>query len=159
PDDFGYGCEFSELRKAEDAGIDGLYDFFPAIGVPFLQAQFPRAYVDPNRRDTVTEKFQREGDQEYFPSEGGLVRDKCTPRSTQKVYGRKLSLKEVFNRVAACYQPYHERLSALLDETFAREGKVVHVNCHSMPSTIRRGRAENKYDIILGTRDGETCAP
>ena len=159
PDDFGYGCDFSELRKAEDAGVDALYGFFPSLGVPFLQAQFPRAYVDPNRRDTVSEKFAAEGDQDYHPSEGDMLRDKCTPRSAQKVYDRKLRLSEVFNRVADFYQPYHERLSETLDETYAAQGKVVHLNCHSMPSTTHRGRRQNKYDVILGTRDGETSAP
>lgn len=159
PDDFGFGCEFSELRKAEDAGVDALYSFFPSLGVPFLQAQFPRAYVDPNRRDTVSEKFRQEGDQDYHPSEGDMLRDKCTPRSTQKVYGRKLRLSEVFNRVAEFYQPYHERLGETLDETYKTHGKVVHLNCHSMPSTTHRGRRQNKFDIILGTRDGETSAP
>ncbi|MEZ0224513.1 MAG: N-formylglutamate amidohydrolase [Alphaproteobacteria bacterium] len=159
PDDFGYGCDFSELRKAEDAGVDALCDFFPQLGVPFLQAQFPRAYIDPNRRDAVTEKFQQEGDGAFYPSRDALLRAKCTPRSDQKVYKRKLSLSEVFNRVAGYYQPYHDKLAALLDETHAREGKVVHLDCHSMPSVTRRGKAPNKYDVILGTRDGETCAP
>lgn len=159
PDDFGFACDFSELRKAEDAGVDALYDFFPGLGVPFLQAQFPRAYIDPNRRDAVTEKFLKEGDGSFRPSRDALLRKKCTPRSDQDVYDRKLSLSEVFNRVAGYYQPYHDRLAELLDETHAREGRVVHLNLHSMPSVTRRGRAPNKYDVILGTRDGETAAP
>ncbi|TAL27945.1 MAG: N-formylglutamate amidohydrolase [Alphaproteobacteria bacterium] len=159
PDDFGFACDFSELRKAEDAGVDALCDFFPGLGVPFLQAQFPRAYIDPNRRDAVTEKFLRDGDGVFHPSRDALLREKCTPRSDQKIYDRKLKLSEVFNRVAGYYRPYHDRLAEVLDETRARHGKVVHLNCHSMPSTMLRGRAPNKYDIILGTRDGETCAP
>lgn len=159
PDDFGFACDFAELRKAEDAGVDALYDFFPALGVPFLQAQFPRAYIDPNRRDAVTGKFLKEGDGVFHPSRDALLRAKCTPRSDQKVYDRKLSLSEVFNRVAGYYQPYHDRLTEVLDETHARHGKVIHLNCHSMPSVTQRGKASNKYDVILGTRDGDTCAP
>jgi N-formylglutamate amidohydrolase len=159
PPDFGYSCDFAELRKAEDTGVDALYDFFPALGVPFLQAQFPRAYVDPNRRDTVTEKFTQEGDGDYHPSRDGLLRDKCTPRSAQKVYARKLTLSEVFNRVAGYYRPYHDRLKEMLDAAHERHGKVVHLNCHSMPSRLWQGKAQNPHDIVLGTRDGATCAP
>ena len=159
PADFDYGCDFDELRKAEDAGIDALYSFFPSLGVPFLQAQFPRAYIDPNRRDTVSEKFLKEGEGEFHPSEGGMLRDKCTPRSSQKVYDRTLSLSEVFNRVSGYYQPYHDKLQDTLDDAQARHGKVVHLNCHSMPSTTHRGKVQQGFDIILGTRDGETCAP
>lgn len=159
PDDFGYACDLSELRKAEDAGIDSLYDFFPALGVPFLQAQFPRSYIDPNRRDNASEKFRNEGDQEYQPTSEALLREKCTPRSAQKVYDRKISLSEVFNRVAGYYTPYHDALARLLEDTKDRHGKVVHLNCHSMPSTIKHGRYPQEYDIILGTRDGDACAP
>ncbi len=159
PDDFGYACDFSELRKAEDAGLDSLYDFLPSLGVPFLQAQFPRSYIDPNRRDTVSERHARGEDATYHPSDGELLRDKCTPRSAQKIYARSLSLKEVFNRVAGYYQPYHDRLAALLDDACERHGRVIHLNCHSMPSTTHRGKRQNKYDFILGTRDGESCSP
>jgi N-formylglutamate deformylase len=159
PDDFGFACDFSELRKAEDAGLDALYDFLPALGVSFLQAQFPRSYIDPNRRDTVSERYAREGEGEFHPSEGEMLRDKCTPRSPQKIYDRPLPLKEVFNRLAGYYQPYHDRLAEMLDAAKERHGRVVHLNCHSMPSTTHRGKRQNKYDFILGTREGESCAP
>jgi N-formylglutamate deformylase len=159
PDDFGYGCTLGELRKAEDAFLDDLYDFLPDIGIPFLQAQFPRSYVDPNRQDTVTQKYTAQGEQEYHPSQDDMLREKCTPRSAQNVYARKLSLSEVFNRVASYYAPYHQELKELLDETRAREGRAVHLNCHSMPSVLRQGGAPNEHDVIIGTLDGSTCAP
>ncbi|MDE1151810.1 MAG: N-formylglutamate amidohydrolase [Micavibrio sp.] len=157
PADFNYACDFHELKKAEDTAIDRLFGFFPALGAPFLQADFPRAYVDPNRKDTVTQKLAQEGDQPYVGSETGLVRRKCTPRSSQHVYDRTLSLSEVFNRVAACHKPYHDKLAQLLDETVREKGRVVHVNCHSMPSTLQRGTKQNPFDVIIGTYDGATC--
>ncbi len=159
PDDFGFACDLAELKKAEDTGVDRLFSFFPRLGVPFLQADFPRAYVDPNRKDVVTEKFKADEEGIYTGSGAGLVREKCTPRSSQKVYDRKLSLKEVFNRVASCHKPYHDKLGALLDDAVARTGRAVHINCHSMPSTVQRGTAHNPVDIAIGTSDGKTAAP
>lgn len=159
PADFGHACPRHELEKAEDRFLDRLYDFLPALGVPLLQAEFPRSYVDPNRRDTVTEKFLKEGDQEYTPAEAGLVRARCTPRSAHDVYDRPLKLSEVFNRVASKHKPYHDALAALVDETHAREGMAVHLNCHSMPSVLQKGKKENPFDIVIGTRGGTSCDP
>lgn len=159
PDDFGYACPRHELEKAEDRFLDRLYDFLPALGVPLLQAEFPRSYVDPNRRDSVTEKFLKEGDQDYTPAEAGLVRARCTPRSAHDVYDRPLKLSEVFNRVASRHKPYHDALAALVDETRAREGMAVHLNCHSMPSLLQKGKKENPFDVVIGTRGGTACDP
>jgi len=159
PADFNYACDLHELKKAEDTAVDRLFGFFPALGVPFLQADFPRSYVDPNRKDNVTDKLARSGDAVYDGTETGLVRRKCTPRSKQHVYDRTLSLSEVFNRVATYHKPYHDKLAQLLDETVQEQGRVVHVNCHSMPSTLQRGTKLNPYDVIIGTYDGATCAP
>lgn len=159
PADFNHAAPRHELEKAEDRFLDRLYDFLPALGVPLLQAEFPRSYVDPNRRDTVTEKFLAEGEQEYTPVESGLVRSRCTPRSAHDVYDRPLKLSEVFNRVASKHKPYHDALASLVDETRAREGMSVHLNCHSMPSVTQRGKAKNPHDIVIGTRGGTSCDP
>lgn len=157
PDDFNHAAPRHELEKAEDRFLDRLYDFLPALGVPLLQAEFPRSYVDPNRRDSVTEKFLTEGEQEYEGTTSGLVRSRCTPRSAHEVYDRPLKLSEVFNRVATKYKPYHDELARLADDTHAREGMAVHLNCHSMPSLLQQGKKKNPFDVIIGTRGGEAC--
>lgn len=159
PDDFGHAAPLHELKKAEDTAVDFLYDFLPGLGVPFLQARFPRSYIDPNRADDVTARFLREGEQDYEGGETGLARQKCTPRSAEKVYDRKLKLSEVFNRVAGYHKPYHDKLAEMLDAAHERHGKAVHLNCHSMPSRLDRGRRENPHDVIIGTRGHSTAAP
>jgi len=159
PADFNYACDFAELRKAEDAHVDRLFDFMPALGVPLLQAEFPRSYVDPNREDSVTPRIRAGDDKPYVPVETGLIRKRCTPRSAQDVYDRPIPLTEAFNRVAGYHAPYHAALEKLLDETAVEQGRVVHVNCHSMPSTMYRGTQTNPHDIIIGTWYGQTCAP
>lgn len=162
PADFKFSCNKQTLRQAEDAWIDKLFDFLPDLGVPFLQAQFPRSYIDTNRdASKLVSDFNKAGAKagraEFTPVESGLIRSPVTPRHRVPVYARKLSLQEAFNRVSGYHKPYHDRLARMIDKTAQEQGRVVHLNCHSMPSTIYRGTRQNKYDIILGTRDGDTA--
>ncbi len=154
PADFDYACDLHSLRQAEDMAVDALYDFLPALGVPLLRAQFPRSYIDANRAELPVQKLSGE----YDGGDSSLVRGVISPRHTTKIYDRKLSLSEVFNRVADYHRPYHDNLSVMIDDAHARHGKSVHLNLHSMPSTINRGTGVNPFDIAIGTRDGETCA-
>lgn len=155
PADFDYACDLHSLRQAEDMAVDQLYNFMPAIGVPLLQAQFPRSYIDANRAELPVQSL----DGEYDGGDSSLVRGVISPRHTAKIYDRTLSLSEVFNRVADYHRPYHDKLTAMIDDAHARHGKSVHLNLHSMPSTINRGTGVNPFDIAIGTRDGDTCAP
>lgn len=155
PADFDYACDLHELRQAEDMAVDTLYSFLPAMGVPLLQSQFPRSYIDTNRAELPVQNLTGE----YDGGDSSLVRGVISPRHTTKIYDRKLSLSEVFNRVADYHRPYHDKLAAMIDDAHARQGKAVHLNLHSMPSTINRGTGVNPFDIAIGTRDGETCAP
>ncbi|MDI1228838.1 MAG: N-formylglutamate amidohydrolase [bacterium] len=155
PVDFDYACDLHSLRQAEDMAVDNLYNFLPATGVPLLQAQFPRSYIDANR----AEFFDGRLSGEYHAGDSSLVRGVISPRHTEKIYDRKLNLSEVFNRVADYHRPYHDKLAAMIDDVHARHGKAVHLNLHSMPSTINRGTGVNPFDIAIGTRDGDTCAP
>jgi N-formylglutamate deformylase len=51
------------------------------------------------------------------------------------------------------YRPYHQTLAALMEETRARFGVAVLVDCHSMPSAL------SVPDIVLGDRYGASAAP
>jgi N-formylglutamate amidohydrolase len=78
------------------------------------------------------------------------------------MYTRKLSVSEIQNRIASCYEPYHAAVAAALDERHHAYGAVWHVNCHSMPAvgdvmSDDPGRA--RADFVLGDRDGSTCEP
>jgi N-formylglutamate amidohydrolase len=156
PADFGFSAPLHELRKAEDSYLDIIFDFMPDIGVPLLEGLFPRSYIDTNRADDISSVKNRDG--VYHPTPNGIARSRCTPRCETPVYDRPVSLREMFNRVAGYYKPYHRALKEMIDATAERAGKVVHLNLHSMPSTSKKGTAPNPYDIIIGTRDGQTAA-
>ena len=52
PDDFRHACDLQALRQAEDTHVEKLYDFAPALGVAWVEALFPRSYLDANRNTT-----------------------------------------------------------------------------------------------------------
>ena len=51
------------------------------------------------------------------------------------------------------YRPYHAALAALVEETLARFGAAIVVDCHSMPSALA------VPDIVLGDRYGASAPP
>src|SRR5512132_23299 len=52
PDDFGQACDPQALRQAEDTHVEKLYDFAPGLGAAWIEALFPRSYLDVNRNTT-----------------------------------------------------------------------------------------------------------
>ena len=154
-----------ELRGLEDGFVDELFASAPDLGAPLLRARFARAYVDANR-----EAFERDAEvvdgplPDYVNGASvkaraglGTVPSRIGGRS---IYRSPLSLAEVKRRIEGAYRPYHEALGRLLDESRARFGAVLLLDCHSMPNQPpgNGGRGE-PIDVALGDRYGRTCAP
>src|SRR5690606_23318101 len=65
-------------------------------------------------------------------------------------------------RVETLYRPYHARLNELIEETHARFGRALLIDCHSMPSVggpMDRDPGRRRVDFILGDCFGAACAP
>ena len=172
PADFGHDCELAVLRQAEDTHVEKLYDFAPALGVAWIEALFPRSYLDVNRNTTEidTGMFDEpwRGEVETDSKALNKVRlgkglvwrmtDEGTP-----IYRRKLTAAEVRGRIARCWQPYHQAVQQAIEAAHARHGWSIHLNCHSMPaiasaySTDFPGLAH--ADFVIGDRDGTTAHP
>ena len=168
PPDFNYACDFQHLRKAEDTDVDDLYSFAPALGATLVCAEFPRSYLDPNRRvediDTSLIEGQWLGPVDLSPkttSGIGLIWRVLDDNSP--IYARKLSVAEVSRRIERCHATYWASLTHAIETAHAAQGRVVHVNCHSMPAvagTVSWVKTGTPFaDIVLGDRDGSTCAP
>jgi len=171
PDDFGYGCDFKNLRLAEDHYVDELFANAPGHGASFLQALFPRSYIDPNRAENDIDLNLLAGDwpEDIIPSARadagiGLVRRLVRPGIA--VYDRTLSITEIQARIEHYYRPYHAALKELLDAAHYNFGMVYHINCHSMPHETARpkrgltllGGQPRHADFTLGNRDGATAS-
>ena len=74
-----------ELRRSEDAHVDALIDGLPKLGVPVVQALFPRTYVDANREPLELDPGMLDGplpafanpDSPSFLDDQFLVRAHC----------------------------------------------------------------------------------
>ncbi|MEO7160269.1 MAG: N-formylglutamate amidohydrolase [Polaromonas sp.] len=171
PPDFLYSCDMSTLRRAEDTHVEKLYDFAPALGVHWIEAHFPRSYLDANRNFTevdVSLLDSRWPDPvETDPRILSKVRlgKGLMWRTTDDgipIYARRLSVSEVQSRIAQCWKPYHAAVAQAIDLAHARHGYSIHVNCHSMPaiasSHATEYPGEAHADFVLGDRDGSTAS-
>ncbi len=169
------------LRRSEDAFVDDLFAGVPDLGAPLISAQFPRAYVDANREALELDPDMYEDD---LPRTANIRSPRVTAgigtiarvvSNGQKIYDQKLSYHDIHARIENCYFPYHEALKSLVDQTMARFGQCLVVDCHSMPSgtfdrmaqkvgqvqgIVTTGAAlQDGADIILGDCWGSTCDP
>ena len=168
PADFGHACPLAALRVAEDTHVDTLWGFAPARGATLICARFPRTYIDANRGP---EEIDLQLLSEPWPGEvvttgkvklgKGLVwriLDDGTP-----IYDRPLRANEVKARIDRCWTPYHEAVRQAIESTAERLGRVIHLNCHSMPSVAAAYSTdfpgEPHPDFVLGDRDGTTADP
>ena len=147
------------LRRSEDAFVDELFAGVLALGAPLLAAQFPRAFLDVNRSSTELDAGMFDGTLEVpveAPSPrvaAGLGVIPRIVRDGAEIYRGKLKSGEADARLEQLYRPYHQALAALMEETRARFGVAVLIDCHSMPSAL------SVPDIVLGDRYGASAAP
>jgi N-formylglutamate deformylase len=149
----------TSLRRSEDAFVDELFAGAVGLGAPLLAAQFPRAFVDVNRGVAELDASMFDAGLEVpvdAPSPrvaAGLGVIPRIVRDGAEIYRGKLESGEAAKRLEQFYKPYHRALAALLDETQARFGVAVLIDCHSMPSAL------SVPDIVLGDRYGASAAP
>lgn len=166
PPDFDYAAPFERLRQGEDLYVDRLYANAPRQGATLVAAQFPRAYVDPNRVladiDEALLDVPWPGPVAAGPKTAlgiGLV---WRQLGDEPIYARKLTVAEVQQRIDRCWRPYHAALDEAVESAYARFGAVWHLNVHSMPDdSYQRLKLPVKplADFVLGDLDGRTCGP
>ncbi len=171
PEDFAYACDLPVLRRAEDTHVEKLYDFAPGLGVGWVEAFFPRSYLDANRDTTEIDVSLFDEDWPGPVSRDEKVLGKVrlgkgliwrTTDDGLPIYQRKLGVAEVQARIAQCWQPYHAAVAQAIDAAHARHGYSIHINCHSMPAIASSNATdfpgEAHADFVVGDRDGSTAA-
>ena len=172
PEDFCHSCDEALLRQAEDTHVEKLYDFAPGLGVAWIEALFPRSYLDPNRNVTEIDAamFDEPWPHEIESDAKALAKVRlgkgliwrCTDDGAP-LYTRRLTVAEIERRIERCWHPYHEAVAQAVASAHARHGYSIHLNCHSMPaigaiySTDYPGRVH--ADFVIGDRDGTTADP
>lgn len=156
------------LRRSEDAFMDEVFGAAPQLGAPLLRAQFPRAFVDPNR-----EAYELDPDmfEDRLPEHtnigsprvaAGLGTIARVVTSGDEIYARKLRYAEATYRIENFYTPYHNALRGLIARTVERFGGCLLIDCHSMPSVggpMDSDSGLKRVDMVLGDAYGTACAP
>ena len=150
------------LRRSEDGFVDRLFADVPAHGAPLLAATFPRVYCDANREAWELDPGMFDGPLPDWvntasPRVGaGLGTIARIVATGEPVYEGRLAFADAADRVRRLWQPYHDALRGLIDETRDAFGCCLLVDCHSMPSGLP---GPTRADFILGDAHGTACAP
>ena len=172
PEDFRHAVDPAILRRAEDTHVEKLYAFAPDLGVAWIEALFPRSYLDANRDTTELDVDLLADDWPEPLSDDPAVRSKvrlgkglvwrCTDEGLD-IYDRKLTADEVRGRIERCWKPYHAAVADAIAAAHARHGYSIHLNCHSMPAVSGSHATEFPglvhADFVIGDRDGTTAEP
>jgi N-formylglutamate deformylase len=168
PADFDFACDLATLRRAEDTHVEKLYAFATQLGASWIEAHFPRSYLDANRDTTEIDPALLASPWPGSISDSAKVKlgkgliwrltDEGLP-----IYQRFLSVQEVQNRITQCWVPYHAAVESAINAAHAAHGRVIHINCHSMPSVAAAAATqfpgEAHPDFVLGNRDHSTSSP
>ncbi len=131
-----------------DWDLDELYDFLPELGIVTLIATQSRFVADCNRPPKG---------EALYPGrfETGLV-----PTRTfdgDPVWTEVPDAAWVEEARLRVWQPYHDRLRALLDQWHGRFGRIVLLDLHSVSSLPNRISPALVEEIFLGDRDGQSA--
>jgi len=172
PDDFDHVCDLKRLRQAEDTHVEKLYSFAPALGIAWIEALFPRSYLDVNRNTTEIDVTLMDGPWPDPVATDPVVLGKVRLgkglvwRNTDEglpLYDRPLTVAEVRARIDNCWKPYHAAVAQAIDAAQTRHGYSIHLNCHSMPAVSGSHATDFPglvhADFVIGDRDGTSADP
>jgi N-formylglutamate deformylase len=144
--------------------VDELMDFAPDLGIPLICSEIPRAFVDLNRaRDeldsAIIEGIKPDGQNPRVISGLGVI-----PRvvaNGKEIYSGKLSKEAAFERLGKFWDPYHSKLSELLDRAYRQFGYSILIDAHSMPheAILNASTGFHTSQLVLGDRYGASCSP
>ncbi len=164
PDSVETIASAEDLATSWDAFVDELWLNAVQSKAPLLAAKFHRAFLDVNRaRDDIDPTLLAEKWPEpLYPTDKtqkgfGLIRKLILPG--KHIYSAPLCISEVRKRIETCYDPYHKKLSQLIDNVHQQFGQCLHLNCHSMKSTgnaMNDDNGKSRPDIVISDHDGLT---
>ncbi len=152
------------LRRSEDCFMEEICAGVPDHGGTLIAASFPRAWCDANREAWELDPSMFE---DALPAwvnttsarvSAGLGTIARVVATGEAIYRDRLRFAEAERRVAECWQPYHDAVLALTNDTRDRFGACLLVDCHSMPAHACQDRRPVP-DIVLGDSHGAACAP
>ncbi|MFN3944061.1 MAG: N-formylglutamate amidohydrolase [Allosphingosinicella sp.] len=165
PEDFRPVLPVEQLWGFEDRMVDDLLVDAPDHGVLLIAANFPRAYIDPNRapddigEDLTGADWPHEARPTDYSRRGlGLI-FRVGPDG-KPIYERPLDHDDILRRIEKLWRPYHAALEEALAAAERRWGKVWHVNWHSMRpvgDALAPDPGATRPDFVVSDRDGTSA--
>lgn len=150
------------IARDADLYVDGLYTDAPDEGATMLVARTSRYVIDVNRGEGDVDGEVVEGARGDVRLHHGLVWR--TTSDGEPALSRRLSLRELEERLDLVWRPYHRELAAIVDQKRARFGIAIVLAAHSMPSVDRGNRRDGlesvrgRADVVPGTRGRRSAA-
>ena len=135
-----------------DWHVDKLYDFAPAMGATMIVARQSRYLIDLNRPPDDAALYSA------APKTGLCPAQSFTGELLYLDGRATVAAAEVARRCLHYWQPYHDALRTVLDETRARHGYALLLDAHSIRSVVPRLFTDRLPDINVGTYDGRSCS-
>jgi N-formylglutamate deformylase len=133
--------------------------------IPILEANIHRACIDLNRKinEIDPKKIKGKWNKEYsitnyVEDDFGLIPLRLgMPHKLTKIYNQSSlpDANEINKRINRYYSPYHNKLSALINQANKTFGVSVHLNMHSFD----RSDSNDLDDIIIGNLSNKTANP
>lgn len=162
------GLDGRDIRRSEDALVDGLVERAPEHGAALVICHVARAYVDVNRDpwemdpSMFADALPAAAKSSTARVAAGLGAVPRVVGEGREIYRRKLRFAEADARIQQVHRPYHMALAELIDEAHRTFGRAILIDWHSMPSAAGQAEARKgrpKPDMVLGDRHGASCGP
>ena len=151
----------ASLRSSEDLFVDEIISPIVNLGSILMTAIFPRSYVDLNRDRKELDPLLVRDLNNFSKTPKVSAGLGVIPRVVdmqRRIYSKKISKKEVKERIDNFYSPYHKKLEEVISHTHSLFQKVILLDCHSMPSNIEKNKNDrNLADVVLGDCYGASC--
>lgn len=127
-----------------------LFDFLPALGVTVIAATVSRFVIDLNRPPAGEALYPGRFETGLVPLESfdGDPVFFDPPTETDIAAARR-----------DIYDPYHAARRELLERRRNEAGRVIQLDLHSVTPAANRISGPLTHEIMLGDRDGKSCAP
>jgi N-formylglutamate amidohydrolase len=146
------------IGRDADLFVDDLYADAPDVGATLLVSHISRYVCDLNRAETDVDPLTVEGGTARSAPHGVIWR---VTTDNRPALLRPLPFAELERRLVRIYRPYHQTLTALLDQRVQEFGYAILLCGHSMPSRGREGHIDpgrERADVVPGSRGRTTCA-
>jgi len=146
------------IGRDADLFVDDLYADAPDVGATLLVSHVSRYVCDLNRAESDVDALTVEGGAARSAPHGVIWR---VTTDNRPALLRTLPYSELERRITRIYRPYHQTLSALLEQRVREFGYAILLCGHSMPSRGREGHIDpgrDRADVVPGSRGRTTCA-